>query len=1114
MPSTTSALTKAAAFRRARSWTTRSSAAATALGTGFATGSSCAGRRYSINRPMRCGKPRERSRSGARTPVRTRSGLPSWRYCGRERSDRVGAARGRFSSRGDFGPERARGPACPEHRVPPAPPGRGRAVPRRADAERNRAHRPRRRSGRGGPPPRAPESASRGGRSAPPARRGGQDRAPADAPGAGRADRGELRHGRARGRAEPPSASVRVRGPRAPHISLRHRRGAHGPADHRVRAGHDGRRRTPQDAHVQREGARRDLSDRRVRPPRRLGPARRDRHGDARDQAQGSRAGNTGRRPRDGEPRGDRQLPHRTARRDAAGHRQRPAPRRGHPLSRARGGGGGRGDDEHADDGRCQQRGARALTRVVRGSPAAAVARDQPRDGLPRRVRRRYVRGHDRQVHGACRAAAGRRRTIGEQRHAGPRGDHARARPARGPSLALAAAHREGSRRRHPEWPGGGVDHDGGRVHLEPVDRAHRGHRQRDGPRDGRGGDLRRCHPAHPESRGSGSRAVVLDRAHDDHRLQQLPLVPRPRDDTSAIPLGSTLPRVLAVTAVAAALAFALATPALADEGWVIQRFASDITIQTDASLHIVEAIEVDFGAQQKHGIFRNIPVRYRWDDTHLRVYRLEVRSVTDASEKPIKFSLSDAGADKVIKIGDPDRTVSGRQTYRITYDVSGAMNAFADHDELFWNVNGGSWDVRAQAVTATVHAPAALQRVTCYQGPAGSDEACRATTTASGAEFAATRPFPPRGQLTIVGALAKGVVAEPAPMIARDGGNVLGYFESQRLWLALAAFVLVAGLALLYWRWYTAGRDPGAGQTIVPEYEPPDKIRPAQLGVILDESADTKDVTATIVDLAVRGYLTITEEPQQGIFGKKDWTLHATGKGRAGLLPYEGIVYDGLFKDGADVKISELRTNFVTSLRSAESELYHDSHDRKWFATRPDRVRQGYAGLSVLVIIAGAVLAWLLGRTLGAGLIGVAVIVVGFVALGIAPIMPAKTAAGADLHRRALGFGRYMEVAETEGQRFAERENIFSDYLPYAIVFGCVDRWARAFKDIDMSKQTASWYIGSGPFNAGVLSSSLQGFSSNLGSAIAATTGSSGGSGFSGGGAGGGGGGGGGGSW
>jgi uncharacterized membrane protein YgcG len=570
--------------------------------------------------------------------------------------------------------------------------------------------------------------------------------------------------------------------------------------------------------------------------------------------------------------------------------------------------------------------------------------------------------------------------------------------------------------------------------------------------------------------------------------------------------------RAVAVAIGILLFAFSFAAPALADEGWVIERFAADITIAKDGSLHIVEAIDANFGGLQKHGIFRTIPVRYQWDDTHLRVYQLQVRSVTDGAEKGVRYETSDQGASKVIKIGDPNRTLSGRQTYRITYDVSGAMNAFPDHDELFWNVNG-SWDVRAQAVTATLHAPAAPRQVTCYQGAAGSDEACRSTITSSGADFAATRPFAPRGQLTIVAALPKGVVAEPKPIIARDD-NFLSYFEPQPLWLALAAFALVGGLAFLYWRWYTVGRDARERETIVPEYEPPDKIRPAQLGVILDESADTKDVTATIVDLAVRGYLTITEEPQPWIFAKKDWTLHATGKMANALLPYEKIVYDGLFKDGTEVKVSELRTHFVSSLRSAESDLYRDSADRKWFATRPDRVRQGYAGVSVLVIIAGVGLSWVLGRTLGAGLVGVAVIVVGLVAVAVARVMPAKTAAGAELLRRSLGFRHYMEVAEKERQRFAERENIFSEYLPYAIVFGCVEKWARAFKDIDTSAQTSSWYVGSGPFNAFALSSSLQGFSSNLGSAISSTPGSSGGSGFSGGGAGGGGGGGGGGSW
>jgi uncharacterized membrane protein len=506
--------------------------------------------------------------------------------------------------------------------------------------------------------------------------------------------------------------------------------------------------------------------------------------------------------------------------------------------------------------------------------------------------------------------------------------------------------------------------------------------------------------------------------------------------------------------------------------------------------------------------------VRYRWDDTHLRVYELQVRSVTNASGQTVRYETSDQGASKVIKIGESDRTVSGRQTYRITYDLSGAMNSFADHDELFWNVNGGLWDVRAQAVTATVHAPAAPQQATCYQGAAGSDETCRFTITASGADFAATRPLAPHGQLTIVAALAKGVVAEPTPVITRDGDNLLAYFEPRPVWLALAVFALAAGLAFLYWRWFTVGRDKRERETIVPEYEPPDNIRPAQLGVILDESADTKDVTATIVDLAVRGYLTITEVPSAGLFSKKDWTLHDTGKKTTGLLPYETIVFTGLFKDGADVKISELRTHFVSALRTAENELYRDSADRKWFATRPDRVRLGYTGISILVIIAGIGIAWLLGRSLGAGLVGVAVVVVGLVGLAVARIMPAKTAAGAELFRRTLGFRRYMEVAEKERQRFAERENIFSDYLPYAIVFGCVDKWARAFKDIDLSAQTQSWYVGTTPFTSFALSESLQGFSSNLGSAISSTPGSSGGSGFSGGGAGGGGGGGGGGSW
>src|SRR5258706_11349862 len=100
-----------------------------------------------------------------------------------------------------------------------------------------------------------------------------------------------------------------------------------------------------------------------------------------------------------------------------------------------------------------------------------------------------------------------------------------------------------------------------------------------------------------------------------------------------------------------------------ADEGWVITSFHSDITVATDSTLTVTEDIRVDFGSLQKHGIFRTIPLRYRYDDKQDRYYLLEVRSVTDGSG-PLPYDGSVSSDNEVIKIGDPNRTVSGKQRY------------------------------------------------------------------------------------------------------------------------------------------------------------------------------------------------------------------------------------------------------------------------------------------------------------------------------------------------------------------------------------------------------------------------------------------------------------------
>src|SRR6266487_3878975 len=186
------------------------------------------------------------------------------------------------------------------------------------------------------------------------------------------------------------------------------------------------------------------------------------------------------------------------------------------------------------------------------------------------------------------------------------------------------------------------------------------------------------------------------------------------------------------------------ATPARADEGWVITSFHSDIHIEQDASLRIAEDVRVDFGSLQKHGIFRTIPLRYRYDDTRDRYYEMTVESVTDG-EKGVPYTISSASDTEVIKIGDPARLVSGPQRYVITYSIRGAMNRFADHDELFWNVDGDLWPVPKQSVTATVIFPdGSFQKAACFEGPQGSREACtsgRGATTGPSGRPAASNP-------------------------------------------------------------------------------------------------------------------------------------------------------------------------------------------------------------------------------------------------------------------------------------------------------------------------------------------------------------------------------------
>ncbi|MGH9164934.1 MAG: DUF2207 domain-containing protein, partial [Acidimicrobiales bacterium] len=526
-----------------------------------------------------------------------------------------------------------------------------------------------------------------------------------------------------------------------------------------------------------------------------------------------------------------------------------------------------------------------------------------------------------------------------------------------------------------------------------------------------------------------------------------------------------------------------------------------------------------------RHGIERSIPVRFHYDDRYDRVYPLHNVEVQGDAGTPDGLKRSSSGRNTVLRIGDPDRTITGRHTYTIDYDVAGALNGFDTHDELYWNAIGTEWSVAVAQPTVRVSTPGPITRVACFAGPERSNLPCGSTTGEPGASRAgfANQDLPPFSGLTVVVAMAKGTVAEPHPVLDERFSLTRAFAVTSGTVGASGAIALLgtAGVAGLVWR---RGRDRRPSATDAEpsspvSYRPPEGMRPAQMGLLLDETADPLDVTATIVDLAVRGYLSIEELERRHRWSRRDWRLTRLREDDNDLVPYEAKLLKALFKKGTPVELSELRHSFGADLKKVQERLYTDAVHQGWFTDRPDRVRRRWLVLSILAIVLGVGVTVALAATTHLGLLGLAAVLVGLVLLALHGRMPARTAKGAAALRQARGFRRYIETAEVERMRFAEEENIFARYLPYAIVLGATRKWAQAFDGLDEAERAAatSWYISPHGFHSAAFATSLESFSDRTSGIITSTPASSGGSGFSGGGggfSGGGGGGGGGGSW
>jgi uncharacterized membrane protein YgcG len=601
------------------------------------------------------------------------------------------------------------------------------------------------------------------------------------------------------------------------------------------------------------------------------------------------------------------------------------------------------------------------------------------------------------------------------------------------------------------------------------------------------------------------------------------------------------------------ALAWVLVTPIeayAADDQ--IDSFTINYDVQPSGVLKVKETIVWRFGSNSgRHGMQRDLVIRepdpYSDQDFVYGISNIKVSSpdpgvATQFSSKTIE-SQGGREAELNLRIGDPNQTVSApTATYVISYDETGAMRSFNGYDEFYWDGPGfGNPLIKELTITATV--PGGAQDATCFAGPPRSSTPCQTKKFTKGGQANFGQTNVPPGQSVSVGVkITPGLVADNKPHMEPNGSNLSSAEGVGALTLAAVTLLTAVGspiVGVLWWR--RNGRDqryadlapgtvplPGQGVRVMPNdsdipipvaFSPP-PIPVAEAGLLMDGQVDIRETAATIIDLAVRGALTVQSD------GDHDFRITLVDPTKASA-PHETVLLTNLFEDetlGAERDLSQ-PGSLASPHEQIRDSVRNQVAERGWFRKVPSAAATSGLGVALIAIALFATLglgfwiAWAraLPRLLLL-LIPLLPIVITFAVIRAKLKRGQRTAEGRAMCDQVEGFRNYLGTAEADQLKFEEGEDVFSKYLPWAIIFELADRWAKICGDLvamgRLPNETPYWYIGNyqmAAFNTAFLSSSLTSSATPVTSSPGAVgTGFGGGSSFGGGFSGGGGGGGG----
>jgi uncharacterized membrane protein YgcG len=516
-----------------------------------------------------------------------------------------------------------------------------------------------------------------------------------------------------------------------------------------------------------------------------------------------------------------------------------------------------------------------------------------------------------------------------------------------------------------------------------------------------------------------------------------------------------------------------------------LDRLQVAATLESDGDLMVEETIVWNFGSNRKRGIFRYIPNEFAVDPEFIkvpdparrwtRVTKIDWLQVSSSSGAPTDTNIEINEGNSVLRIGDPEVFISGRHTYQLSYRINRAVVK----DLLQYVAVGEGWTVPVDSVDIAISLPVEPSRAPqCLRGSTAELD-CTVSTTVNGGTTTV------RVQTTGVGVEVEIPLPEsfasPDPQLETtrrlsDGFATSGADGA----LGLLAGIGAIGAAVAAGR---SGRDRvfahgGAigshgdaerrrrlGEKLATpvEFEPPEGIRPGLIDPARHGVAEQRSITATVVDLAARGILRIEPTDERG----SDYVLTLTGR-QEPVTPTEsdllGVLFSGT--SGA-VGLSSLHGRIELSSQMAvlRGRLLQEAVEHRWWNANPVFVRRRWRGYGIAAILLGAVLTFMLVTTSALGFVGVAVILLGIGLLIVAQTMPVRTAVGSRIEARLRGFELLFDAGEGDRLKLAERQNLFAEYLPYAVAFGNVDKWVKTFASLGIQPDVPYFgAMGHGP--------------------------------------------------